>query len=576
MNPITVQGSSTDKKSRPASLDIPARARLCLEHMLTNCDRKYNYVPWVGVTLGEDPPHFVHHRLDWTEVLPYSIYGMVIARDLTGSEAGADVQLAQRKLYLGFFNEQDGLIHAPKSPWNERYPLCLWEQVRALYAFIYWFQDDPDERLVDAVKGIVDGLFALSRQEGRLRVFPPDMLRAVGMGIYGIGTLIDPLTKVYELFGDTRALQMAEGLVHFMLAPGQLAPGQSFFDEQGRFSTFFRTVAAVINGLSRFAALSDRPDFKEKAKLIHDHALSLTTRYGATPCTEPACSNMELNWSARSLIQAGYDEYWDQIDRFARNQTAEAQFLDPSEWVREKAVRGRILDKEKWVYEYWPPELKVLPYDDYENVVNRSVGGFMWSSATEHLFIPASLMLCCSAHALRTFHLVWKNAVTEDLRGLAVNLHVSCENDLAEVISYEPFAGRTVVIPKKNASLRIRIPDHALGGKVQARAGGRPLDVPVRGRYAELGPAAANTEYSLEFDLNERTTEEKEHVFVDKDCARPAAVRSWQVRWRGNTVIEVQPASREEKRLYKRQHLDTARVENRETAYFLPGKSIGW
>ena len=571
MNTISIQGSVTPEKTRPASFDLPTRARLCLQHMLTNCDEKFNYVPWVGVTLGEDPPHFVHHRLDWTEVLPYSIYGMVIARDITGSDLGADVQEAQRKLYLGFFNELDGLIHSPRSPWNARYPLCLWEQVRALYAFIYWFQDDPDERLVRHIEGIVDGLFALSHQEGRLRVFPADAIRSIGMGIYAVGSLIDPLTKVYELFGNTRALQMAEGLMHYMLEPRH-----GFFDGQGRFSTFFRTVVSVINGLSRFAALSDRPDFKEKAKRIHDHALSLTTRYGATPCTEPACSNMELNWSARYLVQAGYDEYWDQIDRFARNQTAEAQFLDPAEWVREKAVKGRILDKEKWVYEGYPQDLAILPYDDYRDVVDRSVGGFMWTSATEHLFVPASLMLCCSAHALRTFHLIWKNAVTEDIRGLNVNLHVNCENGLAEVVSYEPFAGRTVVIPKKEASLRIRIPEHALGGRVRATVGGRPLEPVVNGRWAELGRVAAGVECGLEFELNGRVTEEKEHVFVDKDCARLEAVRTWQARWRGNTVIGVGPESRAEKRIYKRGHLDTGRVESRTASYFLSRKSIGW
>ena len=91
-----------------------------------------------------------------------------------------------------------------------------------------------------------------------------------------------------------------------------------------------------------------------------------------------------------------FPEYWDEIDRFPPNQVAEAQFLDPLEWVKSKAKRGRILDKETWAYERYTPDLAILPSDDYTDVVKRSVGGFMWTSADEHLFVPASLMLRCS------------------------------------------------------------------------------------------------------------------------------------------------------------------------------------
>jgi hypothetical protein len=30
----------------------------------------------------------------------------------------------------------DGLIRAPRSPWNAPYPLDLWEQARGLYALV--------------------------------------------------------------------------------------------------------------------------------------------------------------------------------------------------------------------------------------------------------------------------------------------------------------------------------------------------------------------------------------------------------------------------------------------------------
>ena len=568
---IAIKGTHSQKKPRPASFDLQNRASLCLAHLIENRDEKFNSVPWVGVTLGEDPPHFVHHRLDWTEVLPYDIYGHVIARDLTGSDAGVETEIAQRKLYLGFFNEMDGLIHSPQSPWNTRYPLCLWEQTRALYALVYWHLDDPDERILGYISGVVDGLFALSWQEGTQRVFPYDLIRGVGMGLYGVGSLIDPLVKVYELTGSTRALQMAEGLTHFMLSGKN-----GFFDAKGAFSTFYRTVVSVINGLSRFASLADEPRLTERVKTIHDHARSLSTTYGSTPCTEPACSNMELTQSALSLIKLGFDEYWDEIDRVSRNQVAEAQFLDPSEWVKAKAKKGRILDKETWVYESYSPDLATLPYDDYRDVVRRSVGGFMWTSADEHLFVPASLMLCCSAHALRTFHLLWQNTLTEDIRGLRVNLAYNCESSLGEVLSEEPYRGRTVVIPKRDAGLAVRVPEYALGTPVKGTRSGKACAIQMRGRYADFGPVKAGEECAIEFDLRPRVTEEKQYIFENKECSKLVETKPYQARWRGNTVIEVLPQSKNEKRIYKRAHMDTDQVKLQSASHFVSGKTIRW
>ena len=571
MNGIEIKGSRSEEKSRPASFNIQERASLTMNHMFENSDPKFNYVPWVGVTLGEDPPHFVHHRLDWTEVLPYDVYGWVVARDLTGRAGAAEREAAQRALYLSFFNELDGFIHSPGSPWSDRYPMCLWEQTRALYALIYWYLDDHDERILKYIKGTVDGVFSLSRQEGKQRVFPNEVIRHIGQGYYSVAAMVDPLVKVYEMTADSKALVMAEGLTHFILNRKN-----GFFDEEGKFATFYRTVVSSINGIARFAALADDPRITERVKRIHDHARSLSTAYGSTPCTEPACSNMELTQSAASLIKLGYDEYWDEIDRVSRNQVAEAQFLDPSEWVKSKANKGRILDKESWAYEHYKPDLAVLPYDSYTDVVKRSVGGFMWTSADEHLFVPASLMLCCSAHALRTFHLLWQNTLTEDWSGMTVNLHYNVENSLGEVISYEPYAGRTTVILKKKAPLKVRIPEHAVGSKVEGKRGGTPFPIEVKGRYASFGQANAGEEYSIEFDLHPRTTEEKQHVFVNKDVSKLAELKRYQARWRGNTVIEVTPESKEEKRIYKRKHLDTDTVKQEKTSHFITAKEIRW
>ena len=567
MKNIEVKGRFTETKQRPATLNLPARAEKCLDHMLENVDRQHNFVPYVGATLGDEPPHFAHHRLDWTEVLPYVVYGMPIIRNMTGSTKGFDIQMAQRRLTLAHFTNLDGMVHAPVSPWNDAYPLCIWEQARTLYVLMYWYWDSREARVLAYADGIVDGLFDLSFASGRERTFPAEIIRTAGMGTYAPGTLIDPLVRYHEMTGNGKALQLAEGLTHMMLNPRN-----GYFTEEGHHQGHsFRTVVAVVNGLSHFASFKGEPGLLEKARQIHDHMISLCTAFGATPCNEPACSDMELNMSALYLIRAGFDEYWDQMDRFVRNQIVECQFLDPSEHVPEKGMHGKRMDKSKWVTEFWPDDLHLLPYDDYHDVVNRSVGGFMFTSAEEHLFIPASLMLCCAAHAMRSFEIVWENALTEDIGGVTVNFHYNHENDLGEIISWEPYEGKVAVILKRIARLRVRIPEYALAGPLQATVDGTACEIAISGRYADFGIVPANATCMLAFPLNIRTTVE---TYVQQDY--PERNGTFNVKWRGNTVISLDPASREEKAIFKRSVLDTDAAPYADVRYFLPDNPFRW
>lgn len=567
MKNIEVKGRYTEPRQRPATLFLPERAEKCLEHMLENVDRQHNFVPYVGATLGDEPPHFAHHRLDWTEVLPYVVYGVPIIRNMTGSEKGADVQLAQRKLTLAHFTELDGMVHAPVSPWNHAYPLCIWEQARTLYALLYWYWDSREEKLLEIMEGIVDGLFGLSVASGRERTFPAEIIRTAGMGIYAPGTLIDVLVRCHKETGNEKALLLAEGLFHMMVNPRN-----GYFTEEGHYAgQGFRTVVAVANGLSHLASLKGDPVLLAKAKQIHDHLISCCTGFGATPCNEPACSDMELNMSALYLIRAGYDEYWDQIDRFVRNQVAECQFLDPSEHVPEKGVKNRRMDISKWVTEFWPDDLHILPYDDYRDIVNRSVGGFMFTAADEHLFIPASVMLCCAAHAMRSFEIVWENALVEDITGVTAHFHLNHENELGEIIGWEPYEGKTAIILRREANLRVRIPEHAIGCLLSATVNGEARELSMEGRYASFGKVPAGAECILQYPLNIRTTVEN---YVQQD--HPERNGTFHVKWRGNTVISLDPASGEEKAIFKRNAMDTDKTPLREVRYFLPEHPMRW
>lgn len=328
---------------------------------------------------------------------------------------------------------------------------------------------------------MVSTLFDLSHQTGNQRTFAPELVRSIGMGPIALGEIIDPLLEYYELFGDEKARILGVGLAYYCVDAST-----GFFDENGDVAgdQLYRSGISVLSGAMRAARLTQDAALFARGKQIHDRLSSYVTGYGSTPCTEPACSNMELVYSAIHLAETVDPSYYEQIDRYVRNQTTEAQFLTKNEWKRELAHEGRITGEEfRWVFGEYPDTLDILPYDYYgDDVLDKSEGGFLWTDFSEHRFVPASLMLCCSGHAMRSFHLVAEKMICPTIRGFDVNFHYSFENEYAELISYEPFEGKFMVIPKKDTrEIRVRIPAYwdkeqlrvcAERGEVQAKTEG--------------------------------------------------------------------------------------------------------
>ena len=579
MNKDISSGAFTNEKLRPKGLNFAKHAELCLQHMTENVDPDFNYVPYVGVTLGEKRPHFVHHRLDWTEVLPYSVYGMILARNLSGSNHGLDVQEYHRQLLLSAISKLDGLVYPPQSPWNKRYPMCLWEQSLALNCFIYWYMDTKDDRVLDYAKKMVDTLYDMSFQSGKSRGFEKEILKNIGMGPITVGNLIDPLIKYHEMTGNTKALHLGVGIAHFVMDPFN-----RFFNDEGDLMdvAFYRSAVTVISGITRAGIAANDNSLIQKGKQIHDKLSSYTTTYGATPCTEPACSNMELVYSAANLINAGYEEYYDQIDCYVRNQTIESQFLDKSEWVLEKASEKRIIDeKYRWVMGDYSDDLETLPYDYYgEDVLDKCIGGFMWTDAKEHRFIPASLMLCCSGHAMRSVHKVAETIIEETLTGLKINYFYNFENHLAEVISYEPYIGKVTIIPKINCQrLYVRIPSYIKGGDIKVTCDGKALAMGTYGNYLTIEEVSEGKEYTLEYNLEKYKTTENVYYLYSGSIpfqSLPTYQFDIEVEWKGNTVIQLLSPSDNEKRIYKRDHYDTDQVEFEKIRHFISAKNIVW
>jgi len=558
---IDMSGRIGDERRVGGWPNLVEAATGAIRHLNELADPNYSYLSYVGATLGTKTPSFSRCMWDWIEASSYGLLGRISARRLTGMTDGEEVEIGQRRLLLASFHNLDGFAHRTYAKgWSEDTKVIIWEQARVLYALMAWFLESQDEQLLSYARGMLQALLAGSRKEGDFRRFNPPYDKEWCFGEVAQITLVEPLMKYYEVTGDPEALEFCEGIINWAVDPAT-----NLVDDQYRWSAALRGPGAALASIARFACHVNDEKILAHAERMLRSGLELCSAYGATPDTEPCCTNMELTTAMLALTKAGYGQWWDTIDRFFRNQTLECRFLDPS------MVNCGYIEGEPG------------PYDDTRDILNRSVGGFSWATAREHRYDPGMLMLCCTGNAMWTLGKIVEHAVTQDDRGLSVNLHFTLDTPLASTTSHEPFEGRIEVVPHRAGSLRIRKPSYAT--RAEAELDGAPAEAGSDGDYLVFDSVKEGSTLVLVFDMPEKTTEETvmktpgDGYFAEK--SDPEVDERIRTTWRGNTVMAIDYDSdspQPKHRLYLNRAERCKNGEGRDdmVRFFLPDKTYEW
>ena len=547
--------------------DLVKVASMAIGHFNEIADPGFNYMAYVGGSLGLGRPCFTRSRWDWTEAASYALTGRIAARRLTGNLSGLEVEIGQRQLTLASFFDLDGFSHRGYAKgWSEDLDVGLWEQGRVLFTLVAWFLESEDERLLSYVSGLLKALRDASRDEEGQRRFDSrfDVGPFVDMAPL---VLVEPLMKYCEITGDPDAAHFCDGIVGWALHSDT-----HLVDEQYRFSGWLRSLAAGLAAIARYAAFRADDSMLDRVELMMRSAVGLTTRFGATPDTEPCCTNMELSTAAIALARSGRTEWWDLVDRHFRNHTVACQFTDPD------AVELGYIDEE--------PQ----PADDTRDIIRRSLGGFTWSTAREHIFARSRLMLCCGGNAMWTLGKIAASATTADERGLHVNLHFSLDTPHAAITNYEPFEGKLVVVPRREGPVWVRKPAYA--SSVDARVDGEAITPRASGGYLRFDDVSAGSAIVLTYPLPERTTVEttQQSPYAGEDNGRgsfaalkrePVLSEEVQTTWRGNTVMAIDydcDSPHPKHRLYldREERFRQRQGRDAKTRFFLPDRPYEW
>jgi hypothetical protein len=477
----------------PDTLDLQRRAELVLNTM-TNCtDPRNNYAPYDNMYIYRNPA--VLHGT--TMINGKYIEAVALLRYLTGSTSNLDVDQAWRNAYFEAI---------PGYPWWGVDP----GRMLAWLGNNYRIEHNPC--WLDLSKQIVER----ATQEVVYQddyCYYPDMQGSMLTGwdaTYG-GWTLQGLTQLYKATRDSAALELAGKLARYLKDHAMV------FDKDGHFlarhpsdnglALHFHHNGNALEGLSAYALAANDREMASFARSSYEWAratgsplVGFFPEYiNDWPDDRPyidceTCCTADMIQIAMTLSEAQQGDYWDDVDRYLRNQFIEMQLLD-GKWIDQMVATL--------------PPTPLEANEDGERVSERLVGSFAsWASANDwYIERQPGTTFCCIGNGGRALYYAWEKMIRFTNGTLTVHLLLNRASTWADVGSYIPYEGRVDIRVKVPCDLEVRIPEwvkpYEVGGLVNDEA--RQLE--FRGRYALIGSVKMGDLVTVTFPIVERVVE---------------------------------------------------------------------
>lgn len=546
----------------PDTLVLEDRARLALNALTRYIDADADDRPYMNADLADQPASLSHSGWDFGSSVGRLVSSITLARAITGSEQGTDVEARLKRRLLGMFDD-DGLNYRDETEHGE--PRAnLHDQRSVLLGLTTWYLDSGDPEVKAAADDLCAALKRIAIKEGHPHLekqdfwyypateytpdgWPSRDMIYLGMNVDPTHTsarMLNPLAKYHEATGNRDALELGRYFGrHTVEYSGA-------FNEDGSFNvgTEFRTGhfhsrMVSVTAIARFAALTDNHAHLEWARRIFEWALDQGTAFGWFPHAmrrdyvykHETCALVDMIELGILFAHRGFPEYWGTVERFVRNHLVESQ-----------------LRRTDWIEETDDPD----PPDSHREIAARSEGAFPgWAAPNDFVCDVGSnpdVMTCCVASGTRGVFLAWQYAVTTAGDTTAVNFLLNRASPDLDVRSWLPHDGRVeLAVRTPIPRLRIRVPSWVDPDRVSLTDGGGDRRTRWDGPFLVTTDVSADTNLQLTFPLRQTETVET------------AADDEYHVEWRGDDVVGISPAGSRAPLYADRTVSDT--VPNRET-----------
>jgi len=274
--------------------------------------------------------------------------------------------------------------------------------------------------------------------------------------------------------------------------------------------------------------------------------------------TAETCCVSDMISIALKLTDAGAGDYWDDVDRYVRNQFAEGQLVNADR-----------------VYKYSAglPTTPVRPQDSAYRVIERNVGGFCSYLSANDLAHPnkeiaptVGIMQCCTGSGSRTLYYIWEHILNYADGVLKLNLLLNRASEWVDVHSHIPYTGKVEIKVKQPIrSLMVRMPEWIENGsaEVKASVNAEPRNLTWSGRYVDLGQVEKRDLVQVTFPISTRTVKET------------IGGQEVELTIKGTTVVEVSPPG-PYCPIYQRQHLNADSAPLRPVQRFVSSEQVNW
>ena len=509
----------------------PAESARLVHHYITHMvDPAYDNLPYWLLLPNKKPAEAAHCRVDDAELVGSWYEGLCCAMEILGTDEGADVKQSLRRHLMKSWGAH-GLRFCEPYPWTHTVHASFHEMGYILPAINLITAQDPDDaeaekRASELVRGMRELVIERkvrtfwsgdSPEPEPIYEFPNDvylkyggfdLTRHTGRGEQAIrnAVMLHALVTRYELKADPVALDLARGLANYVLGPSR------YFNYKMEFFGHVHSAVWFACGLIKLGRLTDEPRYIEKGKAITDYVLSLSASFGWLPeyaqwhpIEEEHCETCcikDVIVAADELIRCGYADYYDVMNRFARNQLVENQV---------RYTGYVVCDNEK-------PDADGVTYRDIDK---RMLGGFTGGSEPNSISLTRfrSIAGCCVGTAPVALKTVWDDAVTDCGGILTVNIPFDKKTERYEMTSRIPDEGFVSLRPARGGKAGFRLYDWIR--EPVFTVNGVPADAKTENGilYAELAPGdTAAIRFTLETGTREETVRGVDFTVYARGC----------------------------------------------------------
>lgn len=587
--PITVRPWSGTRYQAlvPDTLDLAEMADLAINCLTRNPDPEADYEIYWYVDLARRPPSMMH---DWqfVTIQPKFMEALPLVRLITGNEQNLEVDQRWAEVAL-HLQGPDGLIYTPTKgrPWART---AVWppfpvpegaEQFAVHYqcgrmmgAMTAFYLRDQDPVWRDAIERLIRRMTELAVDKGAYAYFPtrsflpgerlsPDEPMPTGYPATIAAWSILGLSQFYRTAGYEPALTLAGKLAHFVIEHGNVyEPRGRFVPEVG--GEFHHRTYPLLACLE-YATLAKDREMQEFVRRTYEWARTAEGQAnplvgfipggfappGSNSISQSAegCGIADMVALAVKLSAAQVGDYWDDVDRWVRNQFAEAQ-LRRADWLQNISPDKTITRE-------------LGPNETDRNVVQRNLGAFVPASGANEFTLGYYLVHCCAGNCIRAIYYVWEHILSSQDGKLRVNLLLNRASPWADVDSYIPYEGRVDIRVKQTCNLEVRIPEWVKPEEAACSVSGIVRDLTFAGRYAQVGAVGAGDLVVLTFPISERTVETS------------IGGKPYTLIIKGNDVVSIDPPGKLCP-IYQRAHYRENQVRWVMRGRFVADDAINW